>query len=197
MSDALADTAATDAPEAATTDGSSAPDTGADTGSDLAAEVEKWKRLARKHENQHYSALGFESKEAFQAAMDDIERVRREAMTDQQRAVEEARKAARAETLVEVGAARVDDAVRVAVVGRSVDVDALLDGLDRSKFLGEDGQPDRDAIKAWVERIAPEQTEPTTTTSRDLPELFDLGQGLNGTTTSDPLLTELKSALGI
>lgn len=179
MSDTAADTA-TDAPETT----AEAPETAPDTGTDLTAELEKWKAQARKHEDRA---------KANSAAAKELEKLREQSMTDQERAVEEARKAARAEALAEVGASRVDDAVRVAAAGRPVDVDALLDGLDRSRFLNEDGQPDRDAITSWVDRIAP-ATDPTT-------QRVDLGQGarssaalaLNG----DPLLNDLKSKLGI
>lgn len=179
MSDTAADTA-TDAPESTPEADVTAPD----TGDDLTAELSKWKAQARKHE---------ERAKANAAAAKELEKLREQSMTDQERAVEEARKAARSEALAEVGSARVEDAVRVAAAGRPVDVDALLEGLDRSRFLNEDGQPDRDAIAAWVDRIAP--------ASETTPARVDLGQGarrsaalaLNG----DPLLNDLKSKLGI
>ena len=182
MSETTADTV-TDAPQTTP----EATETAPDTGTDLTAELDKWKAQARKHEDQA---------KANAAAQKELEKLREQSMTDQERAVEEARKAARSEVLLEVGASRVDDAVRVAAAGRPVDVDALLEGLDRKRFLDEEGQPDRDAIAAWVDRIAP-QPEPGSATTAAL----DLGQGarrpaalaLNG----DPLLNDLKSKLGI
>lgn len=169
-----------------------APDTGTepatepatDTAPDLAAELEKWKAQARKHEDRA---------KANAAAAKELEQLRQQSMTDQEKAVEAARQAARAEVLAEVGASRVDDAVRVATAGRPVDVDALLDGLDRSRFLTDDGTPDRDGIAAWVDRIAPARTDDPTP-----PPVFDLGQGTRQgkPPTSDPLLADLMRHLG-
>lgn len=154
---------------------------------DLAAEVERWKVQARKNE-QRAKANADAAKE--------LDKLRREGMSDQERAVDEARAQARAETLAEVGSARAADAIRLAANGRVVDVEALIEGIDTTKFVGDDGQPDREAIAAWVDRIAPAPDE-------NAPQAFpDLAQGarpgaaalaLNG----DPLLDSLKSKLGI
>src|SRR5690606_29800665 len=158
-----------------------------DTGIDLAAEVEKWKSLARKQEDRA---------KANSAAAKELEKLREQSMTDQEKAVEEARRAARTEALSEVGADRVDDAVRVAATGRPVDVDALLDGLDRKRFLTEDHRPDVAAIQTWVDRITPKQEQSDDAPKPNGFEVFDLGQGMTTPAGSDPLLTHLKSALG-
>jgi hypothetical protein len=159
-----------------------------DTGTDLAAEVAKWKALARKHE---------EKSKALAPAAKELETLKQQTMTELEKAVATAKTEARAEVLREVGASRVDDALRVALAGRPVDVDALLDGLDRSRFLDSEGQPDRDAIASWVDRIAPAQ-DPTA------PAVVDLGQGNRGgaagsdmALNGDPLLQSLKSKLGV
>ena len=83
----------------------------------------------------------------------------------------EAREAARSEVLGELGAERVADAFRVAAAGRGLDVDEVIDGINLAKFVGEDGTPDRDAVAAFVDRIAPER-EPASPP--------DLGQGARG-----------------
>lgn len=88
-------------------------------------------------------------------AADELDRLRRESMTEVERAVTEAKTQARAEALREVGTRLVDAEVRAATVGRGIDVKALLDGLDRSRFLDDDGQPDTDRIAKWVDKIAP------------------------------------------
>lgn len=85
----------------------------------------------------------------------ELEKLRQQGMSDTEKAIAEAKRTARAEALVEVGKRLVDAEVKAAVGTRQVDVDALLDGLDRSRFLGDDGEPDVKAIKAWVDRIAP------------------------------------------
>lgn len=136
MAEATADTATDTQPEPADTGRTDAeqPDTG------LEAEVEKWKALAKKHEDR---AKGNAAKA---------------------RELEEA--------LVEVGSRLVDAEFRVVTAGRGLDVDALLDGLDRSKFLTDTGEPDGDAVKSWVDRIMPASTEPQAPLSA-----IDLGQG--------------------
>lgn len=163
------------------------PATGTTDAPDLAAEVEKWKSLARKHEDKA---------KANSAAAKELEQVKQATMSDLEKAVALARTEARTEALREVGVARVDDAVRVAAAGRTVDVDALLEGLDRTRFVGDDGEPNRDAIAAWVDRIAPKPAEGTTPT----PGFPDLGQGArtagNAALNGDPLLASLKSAVG-
>lgn len=179
MSDAPADTATTDAP---TTDTAQEPD----TGTDLAAEVEKWKAQARKHE---------ERAKANAAAAKERDELRRSAMTEQEQAVAAAVDQARAETLRQVGGQLVAAEVRAAAAGRSTDLDALVEGIDPTKFLDESGQVDRDAVKAWVDRIAPAQQESTTTPAGL--EVFDIGQGLNAAPPADALLSDIKTALGI
>lgn len=182
MSDAMADTATPDpATEAPPSEEPAPPDTDA---TDPTAEAEKWKALAKKHEQR--------AKDNATAAKE-LADLKRSQMTEQERAVATARDEARSEVLREVGTQRVDDAFRVALAGRDVDDDALLEGLDKAAFLNDEGQPDRDRIGAWVDRIAP-KTEPAA-------GFVDLGQGarpagsdaLNG----DPLLRDLKSKLGI
>jgi hypothetical protein len=158
---------------------------GTDTGPDWKAEAEKWQALARKHEDRAKSNA---------TAAKELERYQQQSMTEQERAVAEARAEARSEALREAGKDRVDDAVRLAAKGRHDDPDALLVGLDRAAFLDEDGRPDTQAITAWMDRVAPER-EPA-------PEAptFDFGQGtraaplaLNG----DPLERALRDKLGV
>lgn len=92
----------------------------------------------------------------------ELEKLRTDALSDNERAVA----IARAEGITEgtkAGAARLVDAeVRAAAAGRNVDVKALLEGLDRSRFIDDDGEPNTDRIARWVDRIAPvqEQTQP-------------------------------------
>lgn len=161
-----------------------APDTGtetttdetpeADTAPDLTSEVEKYKALARKHEDRA---------KANAAAVRELESLKQQTMSDTEKAIQVARAEARAEVVREYATKVVDAEVRAATAGRNIDVDALLDGLDRSRFVTEDGEPDRDAITAWVDRIAPKPTDPVAP---------DLGQGTRGQAAmalnGDPLL---------
>lgn len=183
MSTDAPDTGTEPTPETTDATADATPDTGTDVDA-LAAELEKWKAQARKHEDRA---------KANAAAAKELQQLREQTMTETERAIEAARSEARAQVLAEVGASRVDDAVRLALAGRPVDPDALLEGLDRGRFLGDDGTPDRDGIAAWVDRIAP-KPDPQATTA------VDLGQGTRppaASVSGDPLLADLKRAIGI
>lgn len=122
----------------------------------------------------------------------ELESLRRQNESDLDRAVREAEERGRTAALTETGAERVADAFRVAAAGRDIDVDDLLDMIDVAKFLGDDGRPDRDAITARVQKLAPERE----------PAPLDLGQGARGGDTvpglnSSQLERDLKTKLGI
>lgn len=151
----------------------------------LTAEVTKWKELSRKNE---------ERAKANAKAATELEQLRAQSMTEQERAVEKARQEARSEALAEAGKGRAVDAIRAAAAGRPVDVEALVEGIDPTRFLGDDGAPDREAIDTWVSRVAPERNAAGA----------DFGQGARGVPDSDqrslngdPLLRDLESKLGI
>lgn len=134
-----------------------------------------------------------DAEKAHKAATAELEKLREASMSEQEKAVSAAKAEGRTEALREAGTRMVDAEVRAAATGRNVDTDALLEGLDRSKFLDADGDPDRDSITAWIDRVAPAQQERT-------PDGFpDLGQGTRSTATSretDPLLQTLKKMSG-
>lgn len=159
------------------------PETGDTT--DWKAEAEKWQALSRKNEERAKSN-GDAAKE--------LEKLRQASMSDQEKAVAVAVEAAKAETMRTVGARLVDAEVKAAAAGRTVDVEALLEGLDRSRFLDDSGEPNTKAITAWVDRIAP-VTEPSK------PGFPDLGQGQRGNgngalALNDPLLKDLVAKVG-
>lgn len=136
---------------------------------DWEAEAKKWQAEATKQQavNRKREA---DNKKNF----DELEKLRQASMSDTEKAVaaavEQTRNDTRTETLKQLGGKLVDAEVRAAVAGRGVDADALLEGLDRSRFLGDDLEPDRAGIAAWVEKIAPK---------RDASG-FDIGQGPRG-----------------
>jgi hypothetical protein len=152
---------------------------------DLQAEIDKWKSLSRKHEDKA---------KANAKAQQELERLRQESMTEQERAVESARNEARAAVLAELGETRVGDAFRVAAAGRNLDIDTLLEGVNLKSFLDEDGNPDTVKVGDWVERIAPKPEQSTT------PSVPDLGQGARPTPpglNSSQLQKDLMAKLGI
>lgn len=163
--------------------------TGPDT-TDYRAEALKFEALAKKHEQRAKENV---------AAASELARVRRDAMSEQDRAVSEAVERARAEAAAEVvgrlGSRLVVAEIRGAVGGRlpADQLDALMDHLDLSGFLSAEGEVDSSAVTAFATRIAPEMTSS--------PTFPDLGQGprapaANGGA-SDPLLSALKGKLGI
>lgn len=151
---------------------------------DLQVEVDKWKSLSRKHEDKA---------KANAKAQQELDRLRQESMTEQERAVEAARLEARSQTLAELGEVRVGDAFRVAAAGRNLDIDTLLEGVNLQSFLDEGGQPDTVKVGDWVEKIAPQQSSAT-------PSVPDLGQGSRPTPpglNSSQLQKDLMAKLGI
>jgi hypothetical protein len=169
--------------------GNTATDTATDT-TDWKAEAEKFRELHRKQE-ERAKANAHASKE--------LDRLRRESMSDTERAVSEAAEAARAEAVADVvgrlGGRLVVSEIRNAVAGRltAEQLDAVVEHLDLSGFLSADGEVDEPAVAAFAQRIAPE-----TTSSPTFP---DLGQGARAPAVNggapDPLLSALKGKLGI
>lgn len=174
----------------------SGDDTGTDTGSaettDWKAEAEKWQSLARKHEGRA---------KANADAAKELEKVRQQAMTEQERAVAEAMAAGRAEAQAMFAAKLADAEFRAAAAGR-IDgkaLDRIVGALDLSRFVDEDGDPDRKAIAEFIDGIAPAAPKDADRDTR--PAFLDLGQGARGgddlALNGDPLLRDLKATLGI
>lgn len=178
-------TADSGAPETGTeaTESVDPPDT--DT-VDWKTEAEKQKALSRKWE---------ERSKANAEAVKELDALKQQSMSDQERAVAEARAQARAEALAEVATDRAADAFRVAAAGRNVDIDELIEGINVSRFIDDNGQPRRDEIAAWLNKVAP-ATDPD-----DRPKALDLGQGARGgqppALNSTQLERDLKAALGV
>jgi hypothetical protein len=149
------------------------PSPAQETPEDWKAKYEETLKEARKHEDRA---------KANAAAAKELEAFKQSSMTEQEKAVATARAEAKAEAMREVGGKLAEAAIRVAAAGRSVDVDALLEGIDASKFLDVNGDPDAKAITAWVDRVAPadDGTKP--------PARRDLGLGARGgqQSNSDP-----------
>jgi hypothetical protein len=160
-----------------------------DTGKDYAAEVEKWRSAARKHE---------ERAKANANAAKELERVRRESMNEQERAiaeaVEQARTAALAESRERYASRMVVSELRAAAAGRldAAALDTLTARLDLAGFLTEDGDVDANAVERFVDSLAPPPE------AKGFPSL---GQGARGPTphslNGDPLLRDVKAKLGI
>lgn len=104
---------------------------------------------------------------AAQAQLADLQKAQ---MSDQEKAIAEAVAAAEARVRAETGSQLVGAKFEAALADRQVDVKALLDGLDLTKFLDADGLPDSDRIVAWVDKVAPKP-------ERKPPTAQGMGQG--------------------
>lgn len=135
---------------------------------DLAAEVEKWRSLARKHEDRA---------KANNAAAKELEALRQSQMSEQEKAVEAAKAQARTEALREVGSHLVAAEFRATAAGRldAEQVAALIEDLDMTKYLTESGEVDTERVAKKVDALAPKPAEQTA------PVWPDLGQGPRGT----------------
>lgn len=166
--------APTPAPEPQTPPPTTPPATPPATGDDPANELAKWKELARKNEAKA---------KANAQAVSELAALKASQMTDTDRAVQTARDEAKAAALKSLGVRLVASEVRVAAAGRQVDVDTLLEGMDASKFLDADGEPDTTAIQGWVDKVSP----PAATEDPKTLPFPDLGQGTrSGAVTADP-----------
>jgi hypothetical protein len=83
-----------------------------------------------------------------------LTKLEKDRMTEQEKAVAEAKKQGHDEALLVAGKRLAAAEFRAAAAGRISDPAAALDVLDLSKFVGEDGEPDAKAIASVVEKLA-------------------------------------------
>lgn len=138
-----------------------APDTD-ESETDLKAELEKWKALSRKNEQQ--------AKANAQAAKE-LDALKKESLTDQERLIESTREETRLAVRLEYASKLVDAELKSALTGRTVEGNALL-AFDKSQFIDAAGDIDTEAVQAWVEAH----------TKTPEPSIPDLGQGIRGRT---------------
>jgi hypothetical protein len=113
---------------------------------DWKAETEKWKAQARKNEERAKSNA---------SAVKELERLKASQMTETEKAVAEAEARGRAAGQTESGKRLVRAEFRAAAAGR-VDKEALnayLEDVDLSRFVGEDGEPDLKAIESRIAKL--------------------------------------------
>lgn len=132
---APADTATSDA----------APDTDAappaEPTTDLQAEVDKWKALARKHEDRA---------KANADAQRDLDQLRQQVESEQERVVREAVAAAKAEVSGQYQGQLLQEALRAAAGGILNDPSDAVRLIDTDGLLDDNGMPDRSAITSRV-----------------------------------------------
>lgn len=145
---------------------------------DWKAEAEKWKGLSRKHEATAKANSG---------AAKELETLRKSSMNEQELAVAKAKEEGVSEARSAVAVERAEDAIRFSVGDRlpSADLDDLLDHLNLSKFVTDDGKVDREKVAKYVERVAPAGR-------RRAP---DLGQGARGAGSGSDMNSFLANAI--
>ncbi len=130
----------------------SATDTSQESAS-LAADLAKWKELARKNEQR--------AKENASAAKR-LAEIEEQSKTETERLLDGARKETaqqvRAEIVGTFGQRLARQSFRAAAAQRNPEFDAVavLDDINLARYVGDDGEPDEDAIRAAVERLVPQ-----------------------------------------
>ncbi|WP_146067346.1 hypothetical protein [Arthrobacter sp. SX1312] len=136
-----------------------------------------WRHQARKHEDR-VKAYGDLTPEQARQLKKDIEDSRTKSLTEQERAVEEAKEAGRAEVRSVLGQERARNAFEKALAGRTVDPGAML-GLNLGEYIDGD-KAKTDEIKKWV-------TENSTESSKQDKQRFPFtGQGNREQASSTP-----------
>lgn len=126
----------------------------------LQAEVDKWKSLSRKNEQQAKANV---------AAAKELEEIKKSQLTETEKLVEQTKSETALAVRREFATKLVDAELKSALQGRVMDAGALL-SFDKSSFVQDDGNIDSDAIQSWVEA----HSKPS-----DVPNP-DLGQGNRG-----------------
>ncbi|MFE4513772.1 hypothetical protein ACFRMQ_06155 [Kitasatospora sp. NPDC056783] len=111
-----------------------------------ATEAEKWKALSRQNEQR------------WKTASKELEELRAANMTEQEKALADARAEGRQAALSEVGTSLVQAEIRAQAASAGVTVPTEY--LDLSRFLAEDGQADAEKVKSLIESFPKPSPEP-------------------------------------
>lgn len=119
-----------------------------------------WRHYARRNEDRLKQMSDYEDLKKVKESYDALVAA---SQTDQERAVAEARRQGHAEAMGQAGGRLVEAYVRAAAAGRLDDerVNALLDGMDRAKFLDQKtGEVATDRVYQFVHALAPAAPAP-------------------------------------
>lgn len=136
----------------------------------LQAEVEKWKSLSRKNEQQAKANV---------AAAKELEEIKKSQLSETEKLIEQTKTETAQEIRREFATKLVDAELKSALQGRVMEAGALL-SFDKSSFILEDGNIDSEAVQSWVEAHSK-------TTEIPAP---DLGQGNRG---NNPSKAQIRS----
>lgn len=115
-----------------------------------------WKFQSRRHEDR-VKAYGDISPEKARESLSLAEQLRQAALSDQERAVEEAKAEARAAAIAENAPRLVAAEFRAAAAGKLTDAQtqALVEDLDLTKYLTDKGEVDIEKVTKKVDAFAP------------------------------------------
>jgi len=136
----------------------------------LKAEVDKWKSLSRKNEQQA---------KANNAAAKELETIRQSQLTETEKLIEQTKTETALSVRREFANKLVDAELKSALHGMLMDADSLL-SFEKSSFILDDGNIDSEAIKSWVEAHSKSTQTPAP----------DLGQGSRG---NNPSKSQIRS----
>lgn len=83
----------------------------------------------------------------------ELEAIRKSTMSETEKAVAEAEARGRTTATQEFGKRLAQSEIRAAAADSAADLAGVFDYLDLARFVGEDGEPDSKAIKAFVEAL--------------------------------------------
>jgi uncharacterized protein YfcZ (UPF0381/DUF406 family) len=116
-------------------------------------EVDVKKLMEERDKWQHFSRLHEDKWKTLSKELDDL---RKANMPDTERAIEEAKEKARNETLAQVGSRLATAELRAAAAAAGVEIpDSVSQYLDVTRFIGEDGNPNTEAISTFVASLQP------------------------------------------
>ena len=119
-----------------------------------------YEHKSRKHEERNKELLkitGGKFGDDLRGDLDELAKLKKAALTDTEKAVDEAKSATRAETVKDVGVKAARAALEIALDHDPDENDqsTLLDTLDMSKLLTDDGSVDTAKVRAVVKQFAP------------------------------------------
>jgi hypothetical protein len=117
-----------------------------DDKTDWKAEAEKHKALSRKHEDRA---------KANATAAKELAELKKQGMSDSEKAVAEAAEEARGQERVRLGGKLARAGFLAAAAGRLPDAAAVADDLNLSKYVADDGEVDEKGLAELVNRVAP------------------------------------------
>lgn len=144
------------------------------------AEVQKWTKHSRTNEERAKKARD---------AQKELDRLKREGMSDTEAAVAAAREEAAQKVREELGGRLVEAEFRAAAANRlsPEQISALLEDLNVSRYLTDDGDVDRDRISAKVDILAPVKGD-------EKKPAADLGQGQRKRSQGPSIDEQIKTA---